>query len=38
MKSNIYLEDDELRGWLMAWSMLMIVGGFVLGVMATYAM
>lgn len=38
MKPSIYLEDDEMKGWLMAWSLLMIVGGFVLGVAATYVL
>jgi len=36
MKSSVYLEDDEMKGWLMAWSLLMVVGGFILGVVANF--
>jgi hypothetical protein len=33
---NQYLHDEELFGWLMAWSFLMIVGGFVAGIICSF--
>lgn len=32
MNGNPYMHDEELRGWLLAWSFLIYIGGFVSGV------
>jgi glycopeptide antibiotics resistance protein len=35
-KSNVYLDDEEMKGWLYAWSFIVYIGGLVSGIILVY--